>query len=158
VGRQELVHAVRAHPLFRAVRPDKLALAALDATLAVTEDPARACRELPVLAMMTEPAAAVRERAEALAAALRQGLPAGKGVQVEVQASVGRLGSGALPEHDVPSFAVVLDLADPEELQARLRLRSPPIFVRVHEGRLWLDLRTVPEPEDQQAILAALTS
>src|SRR5213592_1511071 len=95
VGRGELVERLRRHPLQRALRADKLTLAALEATLALYLDPERAAREIPVLRMLAEPANAVRARAERLARLLGG----------EVEQTVGRVGGGALPLAELPSFA-----------------------------------------------------
>ena len=95
LGRADLVEQLRRHPLHRALRADKLTLAALEGTLALYLDPARALREIPVLRMLSEDVAAVRARAERLAAA----------VGGEVEETVARAGGGALPLADVPSFA-----------------------------------------------------
>src|ERR671938_1085784 len=108
VGRAELVERLRRHPLQRAMRADKLTLAALEGTLALYLDPARAAREIPVLRMLAEPAEAVRARAERLA-----DLTGG-----EVEETVARVGGGALPLAELPSFACAVE----EELAGPLRL------------------------------------
>src|ERR671935_755016 len=95
VGRADLVERLRRHPLQRAVRADKLTLAALEGTLGLYLDPARAAREVPVLRMLREPTEAVRGRAERLAAA----------VGGAVEETVGRVGGGALPLAELASFA-----------------------------------------------------
>src|SRR5213078_3385807 len=121
VGRGELVERLRRHPLQRALRADKLTLAALEATLALYLDPERAAREIPVLRMLAEPAEAVRARAERLA-----GLVGG-----DVEQTVGRVGGGALPLAEMPSFACSVE----EELAARLREADPPVVALVRDGR-----------------------
>ena len=95
VGNAELVEKLRRHPLQRALRADKLTLAALEGTLGLYLDPARAAREVPVLRMLQEPAETVRARAERLA----------KAVGGEVEETVARVGGGALPLAEIPSFA-----------------------------------------------------
>ena len=67
------------------------------------------------------------------------------------------LRSGALPEHDVPSAAVVLEVADPEAVHLRLRLGSPSVFARVKDDSLWLDMRTVTDPRDLQDLVTCVT-
>ena len=99
VGRAELVERLRRHPLQRAVRADKLTLAALEGTLALYLDPERAAREVPVLRMAAETAEAVRARAERLAEA----------VGGEVEETVARIGGGALPLAELPSFACAVE-------------------------------------------------
>ena len=122
VGRGELVERLRRHPLQRALRADKLTLAALEATLALYLDPERAAREIPVLQMLAEPAEAVRARAEQLA-----GLVGG-----DVEQTVGRVGGGALPLAELPGFACSVE----EELAARLREADPPVVALVRDGQI----------------------
>jgi L-seryl-tRNA(Ser) seleniumtransferase len=133
VGRAELVERLRRHPLQRAVRADKLTLAALEGTLGLYRDPERALREVPVLRMLLEPADAVRARAERLA-----GL-----VDGAVEETVARVGGGALPLAELPSFACAVE----EELAARLRQSEPPVVGIVRDGRLLLDCRTLTDAE-----------
>ena len=135
VGTAEAVGLVKRHPLARALRIDKLSLAALEATLELYRDPPRAIRDLPVLAMATGDLEAVRSRAEALAARL-------DGVVVE---SVARIGGGAVPLLELPSFACALPGDD--DLAARLRAGDPPVVGRVQEGQLLLDCRTMTDNE-----------
>ena len=133
VGRGELVEKLRRHPLQRALRADKLTLAALEATLALYLEPERAAREVPVLRMLTEPVDAVRARAERLA----------RLVGGEVEVTVGRVGGGALPLAELPSFACAVE----EELAGRLREADPPVVGVVRDGRCLLDCRTVRDEE-----------
>jgi L-seryl-tRNA(Ser) seleniumtransferase len=132
-GRAELVSRLRRHPLQRALRPDKLTLAALEGTLLLYADPERAEREIPALRMLREPLESVRARAERLAAATR-------GVVVE---TVARPGGGALPLYDLPSAGVELEL----ELAARLRSAEPPVVALVRGDRTLLDCRTISDDE-----------
>ncbi len=133
VGRAELVERLRRHPLQRALRADKLTLAALETTLGLYLDPERAAREIPVLRMLGEPVDAVLARAERLA-----GLVGG-----EVEQTVGRVGGGALPLAELPSFACAVE----EELAARLRGADPPVVSVLRDGRCLLDCRTIAEAE-----------
>jgi L-seryl-tRNA(Ser) seleniumtransferase len=133
VGRAELVARLRRLPLQRALRADKLTLAALEATLALYLEPARAALEIPVLRMLAEPAEAVRARAERLAAE----------VGGEVEETVGRVGGGALPLAELPSFACAVE----EELGVRLREGDPPVVSLVRDGRCLLDCRTLTDDE-----------
>jgi L-seryl-tRNA(Ser) seleniumtransferase len=133
VGRGELVERLRRHPLQRALRADKLTIAALEGTLALYLDPERAMREVPVLRMLHEPAETVRGRAERLAAA----------VGGEVEETVGRVGGGALPLAELPSFACAVE----EKLAAPLRAHEPPVIGVVRDGRLLLDCRTLSDAE-----------
>ena len=135
VGRAEAIARIRRHPLARAVRIDKLSLAALEATLELYRDPARALREIPVLRAIAEPAEAVRARAAALAERL-------DGTVVPTKA---RVGGGAVPLVELESFACALDGGT--ALAAALRNGDPPVVARVQEGRVLLDCRTLTDDE-----------
>jgi L-seryl-tRNA(Ser) seleniumtransferase len=144
VGRAELVTRLRNHPLQRALRADKLTLAALEGTLALHEDPERARREIPVLRMLDDPVENVRERAERLA-----GLVGG-----EVEETVARVGGGALPLTELPSAACAIE----EALAVPLRLGDPPVLGLVRDGRLLLDARTLVDTEVDEAARAVLAA
>jgi L-seryl-tRNA(Ser) seleniumtransferase len=141
VGRGDLVERLRRHPLQRALRADKLTLAALEGTLALYLDPERALRELPVLRMLREPTGEVRARAERLAAL----------VGGAVEETVARAGGGALPLAELPSCACAVE----EELAAPLRAGEPPVVGIVRDGRLLLDCRTLGDDE-VDAVAAAV--
>jgi L-seryl-tRNA(Ser) seleniumtransferase len=142
VGRAELVARLRRHPLQRALRADKLTLAALEGTLALHADPERARREVPVLRMLDEPPEAVRARAERLA-----GLVGG-----EVEETVARVGGGALPLAELPSAACAIE----EPLALPLRRGDPPVVAIVRDGRLLLDARTLTDAEVDEVARAVL--
>jgi L-seryl-tRNA(Ser) seleniumtransferase len=134
-GRAELVERLRRHPLQRALRADKLTLAALEGTLALyLEAPER----IPVLRMLRDEH--VRARAERLAS-----LTGGA-----VEETVARVGGGALPLAELPSFACALE----EELAARLRSGEPPVVGIVRDGRLLLDCRTLTDDEVDEVTAA----
>ena len=135
-GGADAIAACRRHPLARALRIDKLSLAALEATLRIYRDPARARAELPVLRAVLEPGADVRRRAEALAARIG-------GSVVE---TVARVGGGALPLAELASFGVRLE-GDADQLAARLREGDPAVLARVSDGALVLDCRTLGDAE-----------
>ncbi len=141
VGRAELIEKLRRHPLHRALRIDKLGLAALEGTLLLYLEPDRALHEIPVLRMLHEDASVVRARAERLAAA----------VGGDVEETVGRVGGGALPLAELPSFACAID----EELAEPLRRQEPPVIGIVRDGRLLLDCRTLAD-DDVDAVVAAV--
>src|SRR5215211_798432 len=140
VGRADLVERLRRHPLQRALRADKLTLAALEGTLGLYLEPERALREVPVLRMLNEPVETVRARAERLAAA----------VDGEVEETVGRVGGGALPLAELPSVACAVQ----EELAARLREGHPPVVGVLRDGRLLLDCRTLNDAEADEVAAA----
>jgi L-seryl-tRNA(Ser) seleniumtransferase len=136
VGRADAVAVARAHPLARALRLDKLGLAALEATLRLYRDPEAARREIPVLAMLTVADDVLRARAERLAEA----------VGGEIVQATARVGGGALPLLELPGPAVALPGA-PDLLAARLRAADPPVIGRIENDRLLLDPRTLAEDE-----------
>jgi L-seryl-tRNA(Ser) seleniumtransferase len=133
LGSTHLVERLRRHPLQRALRADKLTLAALEGTLALALDPARARTEIPVLRLLDEPAETVRARAERLA----------RLVGGDVEETVARVGGGALPLAQLPSFACAVE----EELAAKLRAGEPPVIALVRDGRTLLDVRTLRDDE-----------
>ena len=142
VGRADLVERLRRHPLHRALRLDKLGLAALEGTLLLYLEPERALRDVPVLRMLHESAAAIRARAGRLAAA----------VDGEVEETMARVGGGALPLTELPSFACAVD----ESLAGPLRDGSVPVVGIVRDGRLLLDCRTLSDAEADEVAAAVL--
>ena len=133
VGRADLVEKLRRHPLQRALRADKLTLAALEATLTVAID---APEEIPVVRMLRESPETVRARATRLAEL----------VDGEVEETVARAGGGALPLTELPSFACAVG----EELAAKLRACDPPVIALVRDGRTLLDCRTLADHEIEE--------
>jgi L-seryl-tRNA(Ser) seleniumtransferase len=144
VGRAELVERLRRHPLQRAMRADKLTLAALEATLALYLDPDRARREVPTLRMLEEPADVVRARAERLAVL----------VGGTLEETIARAGGGALPLAELPSFAVAVE----ESLAAPLRAGDPAVVAIVREDRCVLDCRTVADGEVDELAAAVIAA
>ena len=144
VGRGDLVERLQLNPLNRALRIDKLTLAALEATLYAYE--AGTAREtLPALRMLTEPLTAVRRRARRLLRRLSPAAQAALGATlVEGRAQVG---GGALPLVELPTIAVALTGRSADELDRALRGSKPPVIARILEDRLLLDLRTVQSGE-----------
>ena len=139
-GRADLVERLRRHPLQRAMRVDKLTLAALEGTLQLhLDEPAR----VPVLRMLGEEASVVRARAERLAE-----MTGGT-----VEETVARVGGGALPLAELPSFACALA----EELAAPLRVGEPPVVGIVRDGKLLLDCRTLADDELGEVAAAVRT-
>jgi len=161
VGRAATIEAMRRHPLARALRIDKLDLAALDAVLRLYLDPAHALERVPTLAALAAPLTEVRTRAERLRDLLTgpdaAALPADR---VALLDTVARAGAGALPVTEVPSVAVAVSVdGDADGLAASLRLGAPAVVCRLHDGRLLFDLRAVRDAELEElagAVLAAL--
>jgi L-seryl-tRNA(Ser) seleniumtransferase len=144
LGRAELVERLRKNPLARAVRVDKMTVAAIEVVLGMYARGQR--KHLPLWRTVEEKPAVLRERARALA----EGLPGARVVRSEAVA-----GGGSLPSYSVPSHAVRLESERPEEVAARLRVGNPPVFCRVEDRALLLDLRTV-EPEDDGRMARAV--
>jgi L-seryl-tRNA(Ser) seleniumtransferase len=155
IGREPAVQRIRSHPIARAVRIDKLDLAALEATLRVYRDPERAWEAIPVLRMLSAGAGALERSARDLAERLSAAL--GAAAFVEVCPTTAEAGGGALPGVELPSWSVTVQPAGaaPEAWDHALRQRRPPVFCRIAEDRLVFDLRTVL-PGDLPALEAAL--
>jgi L-seryl-tRNA(Ser) seleniumtransferase len=143
VGRVDLVERLRRHPLQRALRADKLTLAALEGTLALALEPTER-DAVPVLRMLHEPVETVRVRAERLA-----GLVGG-----EVEDTVARVGGGALPLAELPSAACAIE----EGLAEPLRAGEPPVVALVRDGRTLLDCRTLTDAEIEEVAAAVLAA
>jgi len=148
LGRAELVERLRRHPIARAVRVDKMQVAALESVLA--QHAHGRGSELPVWTMIREPPAHVRHRADALAMALDGELEG-----AHVIACESAVGGGALPRTGIPSFGVEIRAPEPNAMAARLRTGSPSVFCRVTERGVLLDLRTV-SPEAMPDLVRAV--
>jgi L-seryl-tRNA(Ser) seleniumtransferase len=148
-GRREAIARVRRHPLLRALRVDKVTLAALGATLAHYER-GEALEKIPVWRAIAQPLPALEARAAAWRDALR-------GVAPSAQVLPGRsaVGGGSLPEVTLPTRLLALSPRDPDAFLAALRRADPPVIARIEEGRVALDPRTVGPGEDE-ALLGAL--
>jgi L-seryl-tRNA(Ser) seleniumtransferase len=157
VGDARLLERMRSNPLCRALRVDKLTLAALGATLRLYLDPDMAIREIPVLHMLTMPTAEVGARAEAL---VRAGVAAG--IDGDVVDGSSAVGGGAAPGASIPTRVVRLrPVCGAAEAERRLRTAARPVIARIAGEELLLDLRTVPPALDDallEAVLAACAS
>jgi L-seryl-tRNA(Ser) seleniumtransferase len=145
VGRRDAVDAARRHPLARALRIDKLSLAALEATLRLYRDPEAARREVPVLAMLFANPDTLAARAQQIAAAI--------GDRARIVTAAARIGGGSLPLLELEGPAVALD-AEPAALARALRAGEPPVIGRIHDGQVLLDPRTLVEDEVPAVIRA----
>ena len=152
VGRRGALDRIRRHPLMRAVRVDKLALAALEATL-LEYAAGRAERSVPVAAMIRTAVETLDARAQRIA----ERLAAAAGVTAAVAAGESVVGGGASPGATIPSrlLQVRLEGCGPDRLEALLRRASPPVVGRIEQDQVVLDLRTVRE-EDDDVLTAAL--
>ncbi|MFL5854511.1 MAG: L-seryl-tRNA(Sec) selenium transferase [Solirubrobacteraceae bacterium] len=137
VGRSDPIAATRAHPLARAVRIDKLSLAALEATLRLYRDPELARRDVPVLAMLDADPAVLRARAQRLAAAFGG----------EVAMATAKVGGGALPLLELEGPVARIDDPAPDRLAAQLRAGDPPVIGRIAGDAVLLDPRTMTDAE-----------
>lgn len=146
VGKAALVQKARKHALYRALRLDRLVLAALEGTLIDYE----AGVEPPAVALLRLEATVLHPRALALATRLRE-----SGFAAEAQPTVGRAGGGSLPQADLPGWGVDLDLQGVDRFLTRLRVATPSVLARAADGKVILDLRTV-FPEQENALVAAL--
>jgi L-seryl-tRNA(Ser) seleniumtransferase len=150
-GRADAIERCRAHPLARAMRIDKLSLAALEATLRLYRDPAEAIREVPVLRMLTAGAEELAARAELM----RRELDAA-GVPVRTIEASAKVGGGALPLLELRGPVCAVDPGETglEQLAGRLRAGEPPVVGRASEGWLLLDPRTLTDDEARAAASA----
>jgi L-seryl-tRNA(Ser) seleniumtransferase len=152
-GREDLVRRCAAHPVARAVRPDKLTLAALAATLAAWKT--GGWRAFPVYRAASAPVSELIERGERI---LERARPDAKEISGEVVESRAAFGGGTSPEKLFASRALALRQAgcSADALAARLRERRPPIVARVEEGRVLLDLRSIAPEEDALVVDAII--
>lgn len=155
VGRADLVARIRRHPLKRALRLDKMTLAALEATLRLYLDPDRLRERLPVLRLLTRPAPEMEAAARRLLPALREALSArfGEALAIDATACLSQIGSGSLPVDRLPGVALRIrrGSARGPSLAAfarQLRELPVPVIGRIHDEALLLDLRCL-EPEDE---------
>ena len=155
VGRAALVARIRRHPLMRAVRVDKLAYGALEATLAEYVA-GRAARTVPVLRMLGATIDEIGARAERLATRLRQ---SGR-FETDVIDGASAVGGGSAPGLEVRTRLVAVSAAGlaPDRLDERLRAGSPPLVGRIESGRFVIDLRTVPADQDETVLAALLAA
>jgi len=155
VGKREVLDKLRKHPMARALRIDKLTLAALEATLRLYLDPNKALAQIPTLQMLSQPASALRERCEALLPALHAMLAdaADCGI-IEATATVG---GGALPLAELPGWVIALTPKglSLNEMTTRLRSCEPPVVGRIQDDRFLIDARTLGTA-DEGLLLEAL--
>ena len=147
LGKKQYLDILKKHPLNRAMRVDKMTLAALEATLQSYEQ--GAAEEIPVIGMLSAKEDALRQKAALLARLLTEA-----GISVDIVPTEGRVGGGSVPNQSLPSYAIALD-GNVEALEEKLRLGIQPIIGRIHEGRYLLDVRTLFE-KDFPIILEAL--
>jgi L-seryl-tRNA(Ser) seleniumtransferase len=155
LGAPEVVARLRQNPLTRALRPDKLTLAALEATLRLYLERPQAMAAIPTLKLLTRPLKAIEAQARGLVRTIKRRW--GERIKVEARPSEGRVGGGAMPGTALSSRALALEIPPlaAHELEARLRRGRPPVIARLEQGALLLDLRAVL-PEEHPGLLAAI--
>ncbi|MDQ6766420.1 MAG: L-seryl-tRNA(Sec) selenium transferase [Candidatus Eremiobacteraeota bacterium] len=155
VGRADRLDTIKRNPLLRALRVDKLTLAALAETLACYLEPGR-LEEIPLFAMLKTPVDVLRSRADAIRHALRAKSAA---VSVEPCATESATGGGTLPLERIPSSGIAITARScaPDALAAALRRHQPPVIGRIEDAALVIDLRTVM-PDEDQLLVDALAS
>jgi len=148
-GKKEFIEEMRRNPLARALRIDKLTLAALEATLRSYLNPEQALKEIPTLRMIAGSLEDIRLRAEELAFELKEAVQ--KEAEITVRSTVSRIGGGAMPAAELPSFAVAVKphKVNTERLGQLLRCHEPAVLGRVQEDFFLLDLRTVQRGEEK---------
>jgi L-seryl-tRNA(Ser) seleniumtransferase len=150
LGRRELVDRITADPMMRALRVDKMTLAALEWLLRIARDPGLARRSIPLWRMLDTPPGVLRGRAEAICERLRS-----RGIPAREARSESFAGGGSTPAQAMESWAVRLELplgasgSSAVDIARALRLGTPAVFGRVEEGDIWLDLRAVAEADDE---------
>ncbi|BBV84696.1 L-seryl-tRNA(Sec) selenium transferase [Enterobacter kobei] len=149
VGKRELIARLQQHPLKRALRADKMTLAALDATLRLYLHPEKLADRLPVLRLLTRDAASIRAQAELLLPRIAPYYP---DFDVRIEPCQSQIGSGSLPVDRLPSEALTFTPRDGrgshlEALSLRWRAMPVPVIGRIYDGRMWLDLRCLDDEE-----------
>ena len=155
VGSQELVEKIRKNPLARAVRVDKMTIAAFEATLMDYLDPEKALQSIPVLQMLFQPLETIKLRARKIAAQLRKqivGADIALGITVVRDSS--KAGGGSLPEAEFETYAVSIDQKHitVNELETRLRTGSTPVIARIKDNALLLDARTIQDQDIKELV------
>jgi len=150
LGRSDLLSRVKSHPLNRALRVDKMTVAALEATLELYRD--GRVDQIPAHRLLKQRPEELRARADRLHALLRD-----RGIDCRVEPTEGQVGGGAMPRSAPVSYACGLEARAPQRLQERLRSADPPVIARVFAERLLLDVRCLDE-EDLDSVAAAVAT
>jgi L-seryl-tRNA(Ser) seleniumtransferase len=155
LGRADLIAAIRKNPLARILRVGKLTLAALEATLSLFLDEARALREVPTLRMLRRDLADIADQANRIAAAIGERTSATIATTTD---GFSQMGSGSLPTQNLATKLVTVrsNSIEAGELATRLRAGTPPVFARVHKGDLLLDPRTLLDGEEEMLVRAVV--
>ena len=147
VGKKECIDKIRKYPLMRALRIDKFTAAALESILETYQKEEQAVKEIPVLEMLTRDPEEIRQAAENACKQLKEAVLSAATVHFSVEESVAKVGGGALPLTELPSYAVAIEplQISAAELDRRFRKLEIPVIGRIHEDRLLLDMRTFSE-------------
>ncbi len=160
IGSKALIDRLKKNPLARALRLDKMTLAALEATLRIYLDPERARREIPTLAMLNAPAEQMEKRAEALAHIIKTNVGE-DAARIEVVPEISRAGGGALPMRDIPTFCVQVTpcIGSAQECEEYLvRENHVPVIARIKQEALLFDTRTLIDNDEFVEIAQALAA
>ncbi|MDO8885640.1 L-seryl-tRNA(Sec) selenium transferase [Candidatus Oleimmundimicrobium sp.] len=157
VGEKKLIEQMKKDPLTRALRVDKLTLAGLEETLRLYLDPAKAIEEIPTLNMILTPLLELKKKAAKLARKINEKI--GTKYLVEIIEDTSRVGGGALPLVELPTAVVALSAKNlsVSKLESKLRKSDPSIISRVHEDKVFLDVRTI-QPEEIEEIVGVLAT
>lgn len=159
VGRKQLIDRLKANPLSRAVRLDKMTLAALEETLRIYLDRDRALQEIPTLHMLSATPDDLRPRADALARAIEEAIPE-SAARIDIVDEISRAGGGALPMCDIPTLAVRVSFDRGSALDCERALivhRKTPIVGRIKKDALLFDVRTLVHDDEIDAIAQGLS-
>jgi L-seryl-tRNA(Ser) seleniumtransferase len=157
IGKKQYLDAIRSNPLARALRIDKMTLAALEATLNQYLDEEKAIRDIPTLWMLTQPLSEIERKAVLLAAGLKA--INDKNLSLAIQNDMSQTGGGALPTGKLPTRVVAIShkSLSANQIESRLRLGKPAIITRIKEGMVLFDPRTLNDREVAQIIEATKT-
>ncbi len=151
-GKKIYIDLIKKNQLLRALRCDKLTLAALEATLRLYYNPEEALQEIPTLRRMTLSQAELKKKAQKLTKLLKNLLTTNK-VKISIKADFSRVGGGSFPENDLPTFLVCLEFLTEEfsctDLRQKLLSSSPPLVGRIEDDKFMLDVRTLEDEEFQ---------
>jgi L-seryl-tRNA(Ser) seleniumtransferase len=149
VGKKAAVEKVRAHPLFRALRVDKVSLTLLEATLQLYRNPEQVQENIPILRMLSNTTESLKEQADAFAAEFEGN--SGR-LKLEVIETSAQTGSGSLPDQAIPSCGIAMEHSElnPRKLSEALRSANPPVFTRVHGERVLVDFRTLLDGDTEE--------
>ena len=155
VGRLDLIQRCRQNPITRALRVDKMTLAALETTLRLYRDERQALEKIPTLKMLAVSLDELKTRAEELASSIQRAGQNG-GLRIEVRRSFSQVGGGSLPAQDMPTFVVAVRSDDfsSDQIEEFLRRNDPPIIGRIESDHFIMDLRTLM-PQQMEIIASA---